>query len=60
MGCSLHSLEVRLSDVAGYEKQTNHDAVMGGDAEGHVVGFSIVGVSQFRKSKPLEADLVSN
>jgi hypothetical protein len=54
-------LEVCFSDVAGYEKETNHDAVMERvDAEGHVVGFSIMGVSQFRKSKPLEADLVSN
>ncbi|MCX6946242.1 MAG: DUF2283 domain-containing protein [Verrucomicrobia bacterium] len=53
-------LEVRFSDVAGYEKGTNHDAVMERvDAEGRVVGFSILGVSQFRKEKPLEADLVS-
>ena len=53
-------LEVRFSNVAGYEKGTNHDAVMERvDAEGWVVGFSILGVSQFRKEKPLEADLVS-
>jgi uncharacterized protein YuzE len=53
-------LEVRFSNVAGYEKGTNHDAVMERvDAEGRVVGFSILGVSQFRKEKPLEADLVS-
>jgi uncharacterized protein YuzE len=53
-------LEVRFSDAAGYEKETNHDAVMERvDAEGHVIGFSIVGVSQFSKDKPLEADLVS-
>ncbi len=53
-------LEVRFSDVAGYEKETNHDAVMGRvDAQGHVVGFSIMGVSQFRKGKPLEAELAS-
>ncbi|CAM8642435.1 Protein of unknown function DUF2283 [Candidatus Methylacidiphilaceae bacterium] len=53
-------LEVRFSNVAGYEKETNHDAVMERvDAEGRVVGFSILGVSQFRKEKPLEADLVS-
>ena len=52
-------LEVRFSNVAGYEKGTNHDAVMERvDAEGRVVGFSILGVSQFRKEKPLEADLV--
>jgi hypothetical protein len=29
------------------------------DAEGDVIGFSIMGVSQFSKDKPLEADLVS-
>ena len=53
-------LEVRFSDAAGYEKEPNHDAVMERvDAEGHVIGFSIMGVSQFSKDKPLEADLVS-
>jgi uncharacterized protein YuzE len=53
-------LEVRFSDAAGYEKDTNHDAVMERvDAEGDVIGFSIMGVSQFSKDKPLEADLVS-
>jgi uncharacterized protein YuzE len=53
-------LEVRFSDAAGYEKETNHDAVMERvDAEGHVIGFSIMGVSQFSKDKPLETDLVS-
>jgi uncharacterized protein YuzE len=53
-------LEVRFTDAAGYEKETNHDAVMERvDAEGHVIGFSIMGVSQFSKDKPLEADLVS-
>ena len=53
-------LEVRFSDAAGYEKETNHDAVMERvDAKGHVIGFSIMGVSQFSKDKPLEADLVS-
>jgi uncharacterized protein YuzE len=53
-------LEVRFSDAAGYEKETNHGAVMERvDAEGQVIGFSIMGVSQFSKDKPLEADLVS-
>ena len=51
-------LEVRFSDVAGYEKETAHDAVMERvDAHGKVIGFSILGVSRFRKEKPLEADL---
>jgi hypothetical protein len=53
-------LEVRFSDAPGYEKETDHDAVMERvDAEGHVIGFSILGVSQFKKNKPLEAELVS-
>ena len=51
-------LEVRFSDGPGYEKETAHDAVMERmDAQGHVTGFSIVGLSRFRKEKPLEADL---
>jgi uncharacterized protein YuzE len=53
-------LEVRFSEAPGYEKETNNDAVMERvDAEGRVIGFSITGVSQFKKGKPLEADLVS-
>ena len=53
-------LEVRFSEARGYEKETNNDAVMERvDAEGRVIGFSIMGVSQFKKGKPLEADLVS-
>jgi len=53
-------LEVRFSDAAGYEKETNHDAVMERvDAGGKVIGFSVLGVSRFKKSKPLEADLVT-
>lgn len=53
-------LEVRFSDAAGYEKETKHDAVMERvDAQGRVIGFSILGVSRFKKDKPLETDLVS-
>jgi hypothetical protein len=53
-------LEVRFSDAPGYQKETDHDAVMERvDAEGHMIGFSILGVSQFRKDKPLDAELVS-
>jgi uncharacterized protein YuzE len=52
-------LEVRFSDAAGYEKETRHDAVMERvDEKGQVIGFSILGVSRFRKSKPLVADLI--
>jgi uncharacterized protein YuzE len=53
-------LEVRFSNAAGYEKETKHDAVMERvDAQGHIIGFSVLGVSKFKKSKPLEADLVA-
>ena len=52
-------LEVRFSDAAGYERETAHDAVMERlDVEGRVIGFSVMGVSTFKKDKPLEADLV--
>ena len=53
-------LEVRFSDAAGYQRETGHDAVMERvDDNGNIIGFSILGVSRFRKDKPLEADLVS-
>jgi uncharacterized protein YuzE len=51
-------LEVRFSDAAGYEKETKHDAVMERvDEKGNVIGFSVLGVSRFKKDKPLVADL---
>lgn len=51
-------LEVRFSDAVGYEKETKHDAVMERvDEKGRVIGFSVLGVSRFKKDKPLEADL---
>jgi uncharacterized protein YuzE len=51
-------LEVRFSNAAGYMMETNHDAVMERVNEhGRVIGFSIMGVSRFRKDRPLEADL---
>lgn len=52
-------LEVRFSDAAGYEKETQHDALMERvDHQGRVIGFSVLGVSRFKKDKPLEADLL--
>lgn len=52
-------LEVRFSDAAGFEKETANDAVMERvDAKGNVIGFSVLGVSRFKKSKPLVADLI--
>jgi len=53
-------LEVRFSSAAGHMKQTRHDAVMERvDAKGRVIGFSVLGVSRFKKDKPLEADLAA-
>ena len=53
-------LEVRFSDVAGYMKETKHDAVMERvDAAGKIIGFSVQGVSRFKKDKPLETELTA-
>lgn len=53
-------LEVQFADAAGSMKETDHDAVMERvDAEGRVIGFSVMGVSRFKKGKPLEAELLS-
>jgi len=51
-------LEVVFRDGAGYMTETEHDAVMERvDQDGHILGFSILGVSRFNKEKPLEAVL---
>ena len=53
-------LEVRFSAAAGYEKATKNDAVMERvDALGQVIGFSVMGVSKFKKDKPLQAVLAA-
>ena len=53
-------LEVQFAEATGYMKETRHDAVMERvDARGHVIGFSVLGVSRFKKDKPLEAELAS-
>ena len=53
-------LEVRFSEAAGHMKETKHDAVMERvDEQGHLIGFSIMGVSRFKKGNPLQADLVA-
>jgi hypothetical protein len=50
---------VRFSEDAGFMKETKHDSVMERvNAGGHVIGFTILGVSRFRKEKPLEAELL--
>jgi len=51
-------LEVRFSDAAGYMRETAHDALMERvDEQGHIIGFSILGVSRFRRERPFEAEL---
>jgi hypothetical protein len=53
-------LEVQFSDAPGYMRETAHDAVMQRvDAQGRVIGFSILGVSRFKKDRPLETDLTA-
>jgi uncharacterized protein YuzE len=53
-------LEVTFSDAPGYMRETENDAVMERvDLEGNLLGFSILGVSQLAKSKPLMAELLS-
>jgi hypothetical protein len=51
-------LEMGFSDAAGYMKETKHDALMERvDAQDHIIGFGVMGVSHFKKDKPLEAEL---
>ena len=51
-------LEVTFRQEPGTMRQTAHEAVMERvDTQGNVIGFSILGVSRFRKDKPLEAEL---
>ena len=53
-------LEVQFKCAPGYMKETAHDAFMERvDAEGNVIGFSILGVSRFTKEKPLQAELTA-
>lgn len=51
-------IEVIFSDAPGYQRETNHDAVLERvDGAGNVIGFSILGVSKFGRERPIEADL---
>ena len=53
-------LEVQFRQAPGYMRETAHDAVMERvDEEGRVIGFSVLGVSRFRKECPLEAELLA-
>ena len=51
-------LEVRFSDAPGFMRETGNDALMERvDEQGKVLGFSILGVTRFRKERPFEAEL---
>jgi uncharacterized protein YuzE len=53
-------IEVQFKQAPGYMKETEHEAVMERvDENGNVIGFSILGVSQFTKEQPLEAELTA-
>ena len=53
-------LEVQFSDAPGYMRETAYDVLMERvDERGHVIGFSILGVSRFGKERPFEAELAS-
>lgn len=53
-------LEVTFSDAPGFMRETKSDAVMQRvDEQGHLIGFSILGVSKFQKGRPLEAELAT-
>lgn len=51
-------LEVLFSEKPGFMRETNNEAVMERvDEEGDILGFSVIGVSQHQKQKPLTAEL---
>jgi hypothetical protein len=53
-------LEVTFSEVPGYMRETDNNAVMERmDTKGGLLGFSMPAVSQLTKSKPLIAELFS-
>ena len=53
-------LEVQFRDALGFMRPTAHDAVMERmDEHRHVMGFSVLGVSRFKKDHPLEAELMT-
>ena len=51
-------LEVLFERKAGYFKETDNDSVMEKvDAEGNVIGFSILKVSALKEQRPLSIEL---
>ncbi|ELS04558.1 Protein of unknown function (DUF2283) [Xenococcus sp. PCC 7305] len=54
-------LEVLFSDKPGYMRETDNDAVMERvDEEGNLLGFSVLGVSNLEREKPLVVEFISN
>ena len=54
-------LEVLFSDQPGYMEETDHDGIMKRvDAQGNILGFSILGVSQLEKDKPLVTEFLTD
>jgi hypothetical protein len=52
--------EVQFREAPGFMRAIAHDALMERvDEQGHVLGFSVLDVSQFRKDHQLEAELVA-
>ena len=51
-------LEVTFSDAPGYMRPTSSGAVMKRvDEQGRVIGFSVFGLSRFKKKDSLEAEI---
>jgi hypothetical protein len=49
-----------MSTLILTELKAAHDAVMERvDEQGHVLGFSVLGVSRFKKDRPLKAELMT-
>jgi hypothetical protein len=52
-------LEVLFSDQPGYMEETDNDAIMKRvDEQGNILGFSVLGVSQLEKDKPLVTEFL--
>ena len=53
-------LEVQSCDAPGFMRPTAYEAVMERvDGQGHVLGFSVLGVGRFKKDHPLEAEFMT-
>ena len=53
-------LEVLFSEAPGYMRETDNDSVMERvDADGNLVGFSVMNVSALPKDTPLTAELTA-